>query len=141
MFKKKSCLITPLSTIYLKRKCSGEWFSTFFGDLSRSEKLSEIKTPLAQWDLGISGLEWGLQNQNEGPLTLMKLRNQADGNFFFFKDKIKLVHYWSWNVLCRYFVAMIVYILLSEIFLKCYLHTFFHREQAQCWEKVVPIWD
>ena len=64
---------------------------------AKVKKLSEIKPPLAQWDLGISGLEWGLQDQNEGPLTLMKLRNPADGNSFF-KDKIKLVHYWSWHI-------------------------------------------
>ena len=37
-----------VSTIHLKRRCSGEWFGTFFfWDLSQSEKLSETKPHLA----------------------------------------------------------------------------------------------
>jgi hypothetical protein len=42
----KRCQNTVQSTIHLKNKCWGEWFCTFFGDSSQSEKLSEIKTPL-----------------------------------------------------------------------------------------------
>ena len=40
--------ITPLSTIHLKRRCSGKWYGTHFWRFEQSEKLSEIKPPLAK---------------------------------------------------------------------------------------------
>ena len=43
---KNGCQIALLSNIQLTRRCSGSWLGTFFGDLSQSEKLFEIKPPL-----------------------------------------------------------------------------------------------
>ena len=45
---KKRDQITVLSTIQLMKRCSGQWFETFFGYLSRREKLSEIELPLGE---------------------------------------------------------------------------------------------
>ena len=37
----------PPSNVHLQRRCSGQWFGTFFGDLSQNDKFSEIRPPLA----------------------------------------------------------------------------------------------
>ena len=41
----KRCQITLLSTIHLKRRCSGEWH-LFSGDFRQTEKKNEIKLPV-----------------------------------------------------------------------------------------------
>ena len=39
-----------LNTIHLKHRCSGEWFGILFEGWNQSEKLCEIKSPLAMTD-------------------------------------------------------------------------------------------
>lgn len=46
LISKDGCQITTLSTVHLKKICSGSWFGTHFGDLSYSQKLFEIEPPL-----------------------------------------------------------------------------------------------
>ena len=43
---KNRCQITPLRTIYLPKRCSGEWFGTYFRRFEPKWKFSEIKPPL-----------------------------------------------------------------------------------------------
>ena len=47
--QKKMCQITTLSTIHLKRRCSGPWFGTFFLEKwGKVKKNYDIKLPLSE---------------------------------------------------------------------------------------------